>query len=228
MSPRDLQACETFQPAEKACWEILLREYPDFKHIDLAALDAAMNKTLRQLWAVLAAGSMEAWLKELDNSPPFATRGDCALNGLLPYFNTGQRALELIVKEFGEAYPELAESERLRMADELSAGFKLLVHWQLQGSCSRCPQAKQCRFGDTRDLPTVLIAASKGRALTSHTTGVRKKTNCRGRAGLRGGKANQLPARTHRPEATQVKNCEHSPAKDSKRAERSKLSAKVR
>lgn len=148
MSPRQLQACEIFQPAEKACWEILLREYPNLHDISLPVLDAAMDRTLQQLWSILGTDSIEDWLRAQDNIPPLSSNYGCALNVLLPYFDSGRRALELISHELGETEPVMPEDERARLVSELCSAFKLLVHWQLQGSCSQCHQAGLCRFGD--------------------------------------------------------------------------------
>jgi len=215
-----------FQPAEKACWEILLREYPDFQHVAPAVLDEAMTKTLRQLWAVLSADTFESWLKEQDDKPPFATRGDCALNALLPYFNTGRRALELIINEFGDAFPELTESERLRMGDELSAGFKVLLHWQLEGSCSRCPQSEGCRFGGTRDLPAALITAKTCSTRTPNIAGATKSTSSPERVTSRQDAENKRPKRSRGSSLTQAGNSKVEPAKEPKRAERAKLSSR--
>jgi hypothetical protein len=150
-----------FQPAEKACWEILLREYPDFRDVSQAALDSSMEKTLQQLWAVLTVEPVEEWLRTQDNETPLSARGDCALNALLPFFNTGQHALELVGKELSESCPEISEGDRGRVTAEISAAFKLLVHWQLQGACSRCHQAPQCRFGDRDALSTVALVKSQ-------------------------------------------------------------------
>lgn len=146
MSPRDLQACEMFQPAEKACWEILLRDYPDYLNVPPDLLATAMEETLNQLWAILRASSAEDWLKTQGNRLPLSPPGDCAMRGLMPYFTTGRHALELIAQEFGEILPNLSEPERERTIGELAAAYNVLVHRQLQACCDQCLAASRCEL----------------------------------------------------------------------------------
>jgi hypothetical protein len=149
MRPRFLEACQSFQSAEKACWEILLRELPDGDSFSLETLSDAMDHTLEQLWAILATDSIKERLRELSTNPsPLPTRQECGLASYLPYFNAGERALELIAAEVERTYPDLSSPECNRERDELCSAFSVLVQCQLQAICSRCPLGGQCRYSD--------------------------------------------------------------------------------
>jgi len=151
ITPRFLSACESLQPAEKACWEILLRERESGEKIPGDVLNTAMDKTLAQLWSLLRAGSVKKWLATSQSLPRLSqAERECALTLLLPYFETGRRALELISKELGELHPDLTAEERARMSHDLHFAFHVLVQCQLQSICGDCKHSGACDYGDRR------------------------------------------------------------------------------
>jgi len=166
MSPRFLQICETLQPAEKACWEILLHQRAGTEKIPHNSLSTAMDQTLAQLWSLLRAGSVRKWLRENQPLRPLARSGRrCALILFLPYFEAGRRALELIAKEIGESHPELSPRERARQWRDLHFAFDVLVQWQLQAVCGGCRHGKTCEFGDRKIVTrkTQIVSAADRR-----------------------------------------------------------------
>jgi hypothetical protein len=147
MSPRFLQACEAFQPAEKACWEILLREHPDAAELSEPALNAAMNRTLAQLWSLLRIGSLNQRLAAAQScSAPLPLAEPCALATHLPFFSAGERALDLIAQELERTHPEFLARRRASEREELRSVFHLLVHCQVHALCGRCAHTGECRF----------------------------------------------------------------------------------
>lgn len=145
MSPRFLQTCETFEPAEKACWEILFREQVDGE-ISGEVLADAMNQTLAQLWALLRVKSLEAALCE----PPrlrsaSAAFQACPLQIFLTYFTSGQRALALVAREIGET-PVGRKEDVERARFELLEAYERLTHAQLDAVCAGCAQHGACRL----------------------------------------------------------------------------------
>lgn len=165
MSPRFLQACESFQPAGKACWEILLRELPGTEHLLGPALDRAMDQVLEQLWRILRESTPENQVRAAkDVLPPVVSAADCPLRVHLPYFNAGLQALELIARELEFTHPEFRKlSEPAR--DQLAAAFDLLVQCQLQALCSPCEHSGACQYGDHRRLPPAPLSAAADRPL---------------------------------------------------------------
>lgn len=149
MSPRFLQTCETFEPAEKACWEILFREQVDGE-ISGEVLADAMNQTLAQLWALLRVKALEATLCE---PPPLASASSafqaCPLQIFLTYFTSGQRALALVAKEIGETpLGRKEDAERARF--ELLEAYERLTHAQLDAVCAGCVRHGECRLRSAR------------------------------------------------------------------------------
>ena len=145
MSPRFLQTCETFEPAEKACWEILFREQVD-SEMSGETLADAMNQTLTQLWALLRVKSLEATLCE---PPPLALTSPafeaCPLQIFLAYFTSGQRALALVAKEIGET-PLAGKADAERSRFELLEAYERLMHAQLDAVCASCAKQGVCRL----------------------------------------------------------------------------------
>lgn len=172
MRPRFLEACQSFQSAEKACWEILLRELPDGESFSLESLNAAMDHTLEQLWALLQTGSVTDRLKAARTNPsPLPTDRECGLTSYLPYFNAGERALELVAGEVERTYPELASAECHRERDELCSAFSVLVQCQLEAVCSQCKLAGQCRYSDFKavaELPRTPFATEENATVAVH------------------------------------------------------------
>lgn len=155
MNPRFLQACEACQSAEKACWEILMRELPEADRIPAEALGAAMDRALTQLWQVLHEGTEESRLAVARTELPVLRPGErCPLQAHLPYFNAGQRALELVAGEIERMDPEFQDVRGRLEREELVAAFDLLVQCQLEALCSRCDRAGSCEYSDRRVLPT--------------------------------------------------------------------------
>lgn len=168
MRPRFLEACQSFQSAEKACWEILLRELPDGGSLSLESLNEAMDHTLGQLWALLATGSIAERLRATQANPtPLPTQQECGLTSYLPYFNAGERALELVAAEVERTYPELASPECSRERDELGSAFSVLVQCQLEAICSQCQLAGRCRYSDFRAVAELPRTSSVSEAETA-------------------------------------------------------------
>lgn len=153
MSPRFLQACQSLQSAEKACWDILLREQPDAEMFPDDLVSVAMDKTLDQLWSLLRSGPARKRLHEVSTQPPLLPSGkECALTTHLPYFNAGERALELIAGEVARLEPALAGPKFAGAREELIAAFNVLVQCQLEVICSSCDLSGECRYGDLRAM----------------------------------------------------------------------------
>lgn len=151
MTPRFLEACQSLQPAEKATWDLLLRELPDAETLSPEVLNSAMDQTLDQLWSLLRDGPVEAGLQQATSAPPpLPADNECALTTHLPYFNAGERALELVAGEVLETDPPKTRRSDLRDCDELCAAFNVLVQCQLEAICRRCGRAAECRYGDLR------------------------------------------------------------------------------
>lgn len=160
MSPRFLQACQSLQSAEKACWDILLREHPDAGVYSEELLNAAMDRTLEQLWSLLSAGPVRERLQEVRTTPPpLPTDQECALTTHLPYFNAGERALELIADELARSDPAFGGPTHQRQRAELCAAFHALVQCQLEAICDHCQHAGECRYGDWKSVAGLPAAA---------------------------------------------------------------------
>lgn len=146
MTPRFLHACQTFQPAEKACWEILLREEKTTAPIPARELDRAMDRTLEQLWSLLQSSSVETWIAEAKALAPLLPRAkDCGLPAMLAYFDAGRRALELITKELSAEQKTDAVAQAKENGD-LQFAFSVLVQHHLQTLCGTCGRDAQCPF----------------------------------------------------------------------------------
>jgi hypothetical protein len=153
MNPRFLQACESCQSAEKACWEILMRELPGAERIPREVLEQAMDRALTQLWRVLHEETAESRLAAARAELPVVRPGErCALAAHLPYFNAGQRALELVAGEVERMEPELQDLDTQVQREELVAAFDLLVQCQLEALCQACARAGTCEYSDRRNL----------------------------------------------------------------------------
>lgn len=162
MTPRFLEACQSLQPAEKACWDILLRELPDASTIAHETLDTAMDQTLDQLWSLLREGPVETGLQSAtEQPPPLPTDLECALTTHLPYFNAGERALELIAGEVMQTDPALKAPRHCRDREELCSAYNVLVQCQLEAICRKCGLAGQCRYGDLRAVARLPSAGSE-------------------------------------------------------------------
>ena len=151
MSPVALEAYQAFQPAEKACWEILLRAHEVGRQIPPEALEVAMDQTLGQLWTLLTKGdrSLEAGVREVPAImlPP-ALLGECAFKKFLPYFSSGEEALELVGKELQAVYAGMDAADR----EELRLAWDVMVQCQLQRLCSECAQSAECPYGGPASL----------------------------------------------------------------------------
>jgi|GEM_PF-4568546 hypothetical protein len=146
MSPGVLAAYQEFQPAEKACWEILLREHEVGRRIPSDVLNRAMDQTLEQLWALLGRGTRatEASVREMvEIRLPGTEEGACAFETYLPYFASGEEALELVGKEIEWLSPRVRGEGR----EELRLAFDLLVQCQLQRLCGACALSVNCPHG---------------------------------------------------------------------------------
>lgn len=110
-----------------------------------------MDQTLDQLWSLLRDGPAEAGLQQATSAPPpLPAGGECLLTTHLPYFNAGERALELVAGEVLETEPPKTRRAHWRDCDELCAAFNVLVQCQLEALCRRCGRAAECRYGDLR------------------------------------------------------------------------------
>jgi hypothetical protein len=153
MNPRFLQACESCQSAEKACWEILMRELPGAERIPANVLETAMDRALTQLWRVLHEETAERRLAAARAELPVVRPDErCSLAAHLPYFNAGQRALELVASEVERMEPEFQELDAQVQREELVAAFDLLVQCQLEALCQACARAGTCEYSDRRNL----------------------------------------------------------------------------
>ena len=151
MSPKVLEAYQRFQPAEKACWEILLRESRIGRQISAQQLSVAIDQTLAQLWRLAAcqAAATEDWVREIPGISLSASEANaCAFEIFLPYFSSGEQALELVGKELEWLNPNVRAEER----EELRRAFDVLVQCQLQRLCATCAQSAQCPHGGPRSL----------------------------------------------------------------------------
>lgn len=160
MTPRFLTACEAFQPAEKACWEILLRERLKVGSVPAAELEAAMERTLTQLWSLLRARSVEEWMNRTPAEPPPGwLPKECGLEMMLAYFGTGQRALDLILAEIEPGFHGQTEEERAERRVELGLAFNVLVQRGLDAMCGDCVRNRSCTLNGRRKADAALPAA---------------------------------------------------------------------
>jgi hypothetical protein len=175
MNPRVVEACQSLQSAQKACWEILLRELPETESLSQDVLSAAMDQTLEQFWALARTRLVTERLREAGKNPPplKPAQGECELSALLPYFKAGERALKLIVDEVARTHP--AAARRGDFSDELRAAFHVLVQCQLETICGQCRRSGQCRYGSLTELASladdrILPAAARSEAPEAAST----------------------------------------------------------
>jgi hypothetical protein len=163
VTPKFLTAGEAFQPAEKACWEILLREKAGGDELPAAAAHRAIERSLRQLWSLLRAPSVEEWLRHPPPAPALTwLPKPCGLEGLLNYFGAGQRALQLIVAEIDKTHPEFSAEQRERHAMQLRLAFNILVQRELDGLCGDCARQGRCTMsGRPAPVKTAAVAQPK-------------------------------------------------------------------
>lgn len=149
MTPVALAAYQAFQPAEKACWEVLLREHEVGREIPTEMLEVAMNRTLARLWDLLRRGTvqLEGGGGEAE-AVVLPVRGTCALETFLPYFSSGEGALELIGKELQIVYRGMVAADR----EELRLAWEIVVQCELQRLCAVCAQKAECPWGGARWL----------------------------------------------------------------------------
>ncbi len=134
-----------FEPAEKACWEILFREQVEGE-VSGEMLADAMNRTLAQLWALLRVKALQA----TSCGPPRLASASaafqaCPLQIFLAYFTSGQRALALVAKEIEET-PEGRKEDVERARGELLEAYARLTHAQLDVVCAGCAKHGSCRL----------------------------------------------------------------------------------
>ncbi len=150
MSPTALEAYREFESAEKACWEVLLREHEIGRQIPSEALNEAMDRTLAELWMLLGRGAVLQ--EEVKGMPaiklPVATTGDCAFLRFLPYFSSGEEALELVGKELKVLYPKMGDAA----GEELRLAWDVMVQCQLQRLCAECAHVGECPYGGPASL----------------------------------------------------------------------------
>lgn len=167
MSPRVLQAFELFEDAEKSCWETLLNDHPAASKISTGKRKRAIQAMLRQLWAILHEKSVERGLSSARLRPMSlgaSALSSCPLDGLLPFFHSGKRALNLIGDELKTTLPEDRQSDADAAIDELGTAFDLLVQWQIEASCKGCKQTPCC-WGVVRQAQAVHRLGSNRRQL---------------------------------------------------------------
>jgi hypothetical protein len=164
VTPNFVAVCEVFQPAEKACWEILLRARPDAARIPAAALQGAMERTLEQLWSLLRARSVDEWMRGTPAGPlpPWLPSG-CALEQLLAFFGSGQRAVELTMAEIERKFPHSTSEQRTRRLIELRLAFNVLVQRGLDRLCGDCPEHERCTLSGRHRFGTTIEAVERGR-----------------------------------------------------------------
>jgi len=145
MSPRVLQAFELFEGAEKSCWETLLNEHPEASKIPADKWKHAIQDTLRQLWVILHEKSVERGLRAARLKPiELGGLAACPLDGLLPFFHSGARALNLIADGLKTTLPEDRRSEAENAIEELRTAFDVLVQWQIEAGCAGCKRSPCC------------------------------------------------------------------------------------
>ena len=155
VTPKFLTTCEAFQPAEKACWEILLRDLPGAQDLPHAAVIRAIDRSLHQLWSLLRAQSVEEWLQHPPPGPALIwLPKECGLKSLLDYFGAGQRALQLIVQEVEHTHPGLSEERRAEHAMRLKLAFNVLVQRELNVLCGECVRNGRCTLSGHRPTAT--------------------------------------------------------------------------
>jgi len=167
MSPRVLQAFELFEGAEKSCWQTLLNEHPEVSNISAQSWKTAIEDTLRQLWAILHEKSVERGLRAARLTPMALGKAtSCPLDGLLPFFHSGRRALNLIADELTTTLPEGGRAEVEAAIEELRTAFDILVQWQIDASCARC-KCSPCCWGVVRGADKAKPAAALRRPKSS-------------------------------------------------------------
>jgi len=145
VTPKFLTACEAFQPAEKACWEILLRDQPGAQEIPQVAVNRAIDRSLHQLWSLLRTQSVAEWLRRPPPGPALTwLPKECGLKAVLDYFGAGQRAIELIVREVEKTHHGLTEERRAEYAMQLRLAFNVLVQRELNALCGDCMRNGRC------------------------------------------------------------------------------------
>lgn len=166
VTPKFVTVCELFQPAEKACWEILFRERPDAARIPPVALDYAMERTLSHLWSLLRAHSVDQWMKETPAEPllPWLSAG-CGLEQLLAFFGSGQHAIELTMAEIEREFPRSSGDQRTQRLIELRLAFNVLVQRGLDGLCGDCAEFERCTLSGEHRFGTgaAVVAVQRGR-----------------------------------------------------------------
>lgn len=163
MTPKFLTTCEAFQPAERACWEILLREHAAPHHMPVGDLQRAIGRSLTQLWSLLRAGSVAEWLRHTPPGPALTwLPKNCGLEELLRYFGAGQHALELIMGEVERTFPGLTGEQRERNAVQLKLAFSVLVQRELEILCGKCTRCETCTISG-RPHGTAAVALPKRR-----------------------------------------------------------------
>ncbi len=186
MCPRFLREFEAFKSAEKACWDILLRDLPEAAPMPQPVIDAAMDRTLEQLWRVLDETSTEGRLAAAQVlPPPLPGKRECGLEAHLPYFNAGLRALELIAQEVEREHAPQTGQAPGADCDELLFAFELLVQCQLEELCRTCRRAGECRYGDARKCPRAQAGLPTGVEETAPGSAHRRERRARSRRSRR-------------------------------------------
>jgi hypothetical protein len=141
-----LQACVFFQPAEIACWEVLLRDSGAARELPEPAVRRAMSRTLKFVWHL--AGGMPA--------EPAATRressefagGRCGREALSAFLASGGRAIELVFAEIERAHPECPETARRQMRRRIARAFVAVARVEFDALCRDCPGISECAWRD--------------------------------------------------------------------------------
>lgn len=151
MTPKLLQACEFFQPAERACWEVLLREAGMPPAMSADAMRHAIARALQQLWSLLATRQLERWLEENPQpQEPLVPTTGCGVRPVLDFFASGERALALILREIGATQGGLPPAESGRLHEEIGQAFDILVHRELEAVCGDCRHDPVCPLNGRR------------------------------------------------------------------------------
>jgi hypothetical protein len=157
MTPKYLQACKFFTPAEKACWEVLARERMSRTTLTSSTdeLAAAIAGTLEQLWDLLSAASVERWLRT--HPAGFAgklTSVGCGVTVLVDFFEAGEDALKLVLAEIEHGQSLVSEFENAQHHEEIRRALEILAQREIQVLCGECHLNPDCSLHD-RTRPSI-------------------------------------------------------------------------
>lgn len=134
-----LQACVFFQPAQIACWEVLLRESGFAREVPEPAIRRAMHRALRSVWHLAGGNATECELTASRLGPSEFADSRCGREALQAFLASGGRAIGLVFAEIERAYPECSEKARRQMRRRIAAALASLGRVELEVLCRGCP-----------------------------------------------------------------------------------------